>query len=149
MTSFFRGTHLVGMTFNYPFCGLGSRVRVKVLGSVYSNHNHNPKHIYNPNPNPTLTIIPYMSTQREVFEGQTGNPASDHEPTSEGGPGVPPDIFKNVYCQLAGYPALLGPLPLYFSLPIRYSLGLPGFAQNICSVIIAEDNCIPGILFKT
>ena len=26
-----------------------------------------------------------------------------------------------VYLQLAGYPALLGPLPLYFSLPIRYS----------------------------
>ena len=47
---------------------------------------------------------------------------------------------------------------LYFSLPIRYSflpslqssLGLPGFAQNICSVIIiTQDNCIPEILFKT
>ena len=33
--------------------GLGSRVRVKVLGSV--NYNHNPKHIYNTNP--TLTLI--------------------------------------------------------------------------------------------
>ena len=40
-----------------PFCGLGSRVNVNVLGSVNSNHNHNPKHIYNPNPNPTLTLI--------------------------------------------------------------------------------------------
>ena len=26
-----------------------------------------------------------------------------------------------LYFKLAGYPALLGPLPLYFSLPIRYS----------------------------
>ena len=26
-------------------------------------------------------------------------------------------------------------------------LGLPGFAQNIC--VIAQDNCIPRILFKT
>ena len=53
---------------------------------------------------------------------------------------------------LAGYPASLGPLPLSSSLHICYppSLGLPGFAHNICSVIvIAQDNCIPEILFKT
>ena len=56
---FFFGVRMrLGMTYNYiSFCGLGSRVRVKVLGSVNSYHNHNPKHIYNPNPNPTLTLI--------------------------------------------------------------------------------------------
>ena len=48
----------VGMVFNYSisFCGLGSRVKVDVLGSVNSNHNHNHKLINNPNPNPTLTL---------------------------------------------------------------------------------------------
>ena len=30
------------------------------------------------------------------------------------------ELFQ-LYWPLAGYPALLGPLPLYFSLPIRYS----------------------------
>ena len=30
-------------------------------------------------------------------------------------------FFVADYSTLAGYPALLGPLPLYFSLPIRYS----------------------------
>ena len=40
------------MTFNYPVLW----VRVKVLGSVNSNHNHNPKHIYNPNLTLILTI---------------------------------------------------------------------------------------------
>ena len=44
-------------TSTISFCGLGSKVRVEVLGSVNSNRNHNPKHIYNPNPNPTLTLI--------------------------------------------------------------------------------------------
>ena len=56
---FFRGTHLVSYDLQastIPLCGLGSRVRVKMLGSVNSNHNHNPKHIYNPNPNLTLIL---------------------------------------------------------------------------------------------
>ena len=60
LASFFRGTHNVRDELQLPgisFCGLGSKVRVEVLGSVNSNHNHNPKHIYNPNPNPTLTLI--------------------------------------------------------------------------------------------
>ena len=43
---------------------------------------------------------------------------------------------------LAGYPASLGTLPL--SPP---SLGLPGFEQNISSVI-AQNNSIPEIRFK-
>ena len=59
MASFFPGVRIrLGMNFKYLIllnCGLGSRVRDKVLGSV--NSNHNPKHIYNPNPNPTITLI--------------------------------------------------------------------------------------------
>ena len=31
----------------------------------------------------------------------------------------------------------------------KYNNAFSGFAQNICSVIIAQDNCIPEILFKT
>ena len=56
MASFFWGTHKVRDELQLSHnCGLGPRVRVKVLGSVNSNHNHIPKHIYNPNP--TLTLI--------------------------------------------------------------------------------------------
>ena len=51
------------------------------------------------------------------------------------------------YIILAGYPASLGPLPSTSPSPsvtpfYPPSLGLPGFAQNICSVIIPQ-------LFKT
>ena len=57
---------------------------------------------------------------------------------------------------LAGYPASLGPLLLLLpphslilsTLPPS-DKALPGFAQNICCEIIAQDNCIPEILFKT
>ena len=65
---FFCGTQLVRDDLKLShFFRLGSRVRVKVLGSVNSNHNHDLKHIYNPNPNPnsdpnpklTLTITPH------------------------------------------------------------------------------------------
>ena len=48
----------------------------------------------------------------------------------------------STYIILAGYPASLGTLPL--SPP---SLGLPGFEQNISSVI-AQNNSIPEIRFK-
>ena len=41
-----------------------------------------------------------MSTQREVFEGQTG-PHRASEPASEGGcGGPPPDIFKKPILQM-------------------------------------------------
>ena len=58
-----------------------------------------------------------------------------------------------MYSKLAGYPALLGPLPLYFSLPfvtLFYppSLGLPGFAQNICSVISHRITAFPRYFLK-
>ena len=59
--SFFRGTHKVmdDLQLSHHCVGLGqgSRVRVKVLGSVNSNRKNNPKHISNPNPNPTLTLL--------------------------------------------------------------------------------------------
>ena len=46
-------------------------------------------------------------------------------------------------------PSLLLPPHVLHLSTLPPSLGLPGFAQNICSVIIAQDNCIPEILFKT
>ena len=63
------------------------------------------------------------------------------------------DFHPYEYTILAGYSASLGPLPLSASLPFAphfypHSLGRPGFTQNICSVI-AQDYCIPEILFKT
>ena len=55
---------------------------------------------------------------------------------------------KPLYIILAGFPALLGfppsPSP---PLPTPY-LWLPGFTRDICKVI-AQDNCIPDIVFKT
>ena len=59
-----------------------------------------------------------------------------------------------VYYILAGYPALLGPLPLYFSLPIRYSFlpSLPRITRlrpEYLQCNITQDNCVPEILFKT
>ena len=37
-------------------------------------------------------------------------------------------ISSALYSLLAGYPAVLGPLPLYFSIPIRYSF-LPSLSR--------------------
>ena len=59
--------------------------------------------------------------------------------------------FVYIYI-LAGYPASLGTLPLPPSLPFvppfcPPSLGLPGFGQNIWSVI-AQNNSIPEIHLK-
>ena len=67
----------LGMTFNYIL--LWVRIRVKVLGSV--NSNHNPKHIYNRNPNtkivPNLTRRP---TPKQITPpgrgGEVGHPVS-------------------------------------------------------------------------
>ena len=91
---------------------------------------------------------------------------------ARGGVNLSVSACQNI--ELAGYPASLGPLPplppppslpaslsLSSSLPpflppclppVRPSLslsifGLPGVAQNIC--VIAQDNCVPEILFKT
>ena len=47
-------------------------VRVKVLGSVNSNHIHNPKHIYNPNPNPTLTLNTFVEIEEPVVLSPNG-----------------------------------------------------------------------------
>ena len=57
--SFFPGyARGLGWYSTISFCGLGSRVRVTVLGSVNSNHNHNPKYIYNPKPYPNPNSDP-------------------------------------------------------------------------------------------
>ena len=61
-------------------------------------------------------------------------------------------IASSIIVRLAGYPASLGTLPLPISHPFvppfcPPSLGLPGFGQNICSVI-AQNNSIPEIHLK-
>ena len=70
-------------------------------------------------------------------------------------PTLKPDMITMqalLYSVLAGYPASLGTLPLPPSLSFvppfcPPSLGLPGFGQNIWSVI-AQNNSIPEIHFR-
>ena len=56
---------------------------------------------------------------------------------------LPPSLPPCLPASLSLSPSLLPSSP-----PLLLAiLGLPGFTQNIC--VIAQDNCIPEILFKT
>ena len=77
---------MLGMNSTISFCGLGSKVRVEVLGSVNSNHNHNPKHIYNPNPNPNSDPNPKLYHAMNTTLTQTTTPNPNHNPNHNPNP---------------------------------------------------------------